>query len=277
LPGWFTDVELGVIGPHVKNRLVDMVQIGTRMPDTVHLPGADLDWTVAPRVEVGYRLPSGFGGVAVAYRFFGSEGTSVEAGPDAAETLKSRLSVNIVDLDYTSREYTYFAAWTMRWRFGMRWADIYFNSQADEPFAAAAAGMGVFEFKTSNNFWGVGPHAGVELARRFEPWGLAVVGSIDGATLLGRVRQNFSEVSTTIGPNGRLMAGNTRETRSQSVPALNNFIGVGWQPPRYPNTRFLVGYQYEYWWNIGRNSTASSNPRGELSDQGILLRAEFNY
>src|SRR5262249_55019701 len=57
-PGWFGDVELGIVVPHVKNQLVDVVQIGTSPPDTVALIGADLNWTVAPRFEVGYRLPS---------------------------------------------------------------------------------------------------------------------------------------------------------------------------------------------------------------------------
>jgi hypothetical protein len=33
---------------------------------------------------------------------------------------------------------------------------------------------------------------------------------------------------------------------------------------------------YEYWWNVGRESNTLDS-RGELSDQGILLRAEFNF
>src|SRR5437870_2176455 len=48
-PGWFTDIELAILGPHVKNRLTDLVRLGIRMPDTIHVPSADLDWTVAPR------------------------------------------------------------------------------------------------------------------------------------------------------------------------------------------------------------------------------------
>jgi hypothetical protein len=274
-PGWFADVELGILVPHVKNRLTDLVQVGSGMPDIVHVPGADLDWTVAPRIELGYRLPSGFGEFAFAYRFFTTDGTGSVAGPDAVAALKSRLSVNIVDLDYASREFTYFPNWGMKWRFGLRWADAFFDARAQEPFAAAAAGSGIFETRTSNNFWGIGPHAGLELTRRFEGSGLALVGSIDGATLLGRLRQNFFEAATFPSPDGQLLTGNTRQSASQDVPILHAFLGLSWQPPSYPYARVSVGYQYEYWWNVGRNSNTLS--RGELSDLGVVFRAEFNF
>jgi Legionella pneumophila major outer membrane protein precursor len=247
------------------------------MPDIAHVPPAPLDWTAAPRFEVGYRLPSGFGDFAVSYRFLTSEGTGTVLGPDVPAAAKSRLDINIVDLDYTSREFFPFQ-WpycAMRWRFGVRWADAFFDARALQPFAAAAAGTGIFETYASNNFWGVGPHMGLELARRWGSSGLAFVGRVDGATLLGRIRQNFSEVSTTLGANRQFLAGSTRQSVSQDVPMITAFLGLRWQPPSYASLGFSAGYEYEYWWNVGRNSSTSS--RGELSDQGILLRAEFNF
>ena len=56
---------------------------------------------------------------------------------------------------------------------------------------------------------------------------------------------------------------------------LSIFLGLAWQLPQHHHFRFSVGYEYEYWWNVGRIST--STPRGEMSDQGILLRAELNF
>jgi hypothetical protein len=276
-PGWFTDVQLGIVGPHVKNRLTDMVTIPGMMTGSLHLPSTDLDWTAAPRFEVGCRLPSGFGELAVAYRFLVTDGTATVLGPDAPAALKSRLALNMVDLDYASRAFFTFQ-WPyldMKWRFGLRWADIFFDSRADEPFAAAMAGSGIFETRTSNNFWGIGPHAGLELTCPFEGSGLALVGWVDGATLLGRIRQNFFAESTTPGANGQLLCGNTRQSVSQSVPMINAFLGFRWQPPSYPNIHVSAGYDYEFWWNVGRNSSTTS--RATLSDQGVLLRAEFNF
>jgi hypothetical protein len=274
-PGLVATVELGIIAPHVKNGLSDSVQIADRPADIVRLPAADLDWTVAPRIELGCRLPSGFGQFSVAYRFFGTEGTASATGPDAIEAVKSRLSVNIVDLDYANNEFTFLPGWGMKWWFGLRFADAFFDSRAQEPFAAAAVGSGILETRTSNNFWGIGPHAGLELSRLFGASGLGIVGSIDGATLLGRIRQNFFEELASTGPDGLLLTGNTRESVSQDVPIIRTFFGLTWQPPRYPLARLSAGYEYEYWWNAGRNSSTFS--RAELSDQGILLRAEFNY
>jgi hypothetical protein len=277
-PGWFTDAEIGIIVPHVKNRLADMVTIpGSAAPDTVHVPGADLNWTAAPHFEVGYRLPSGFGEFSLSYRFFTTEGSQLSIGPDGVAALKSRLTVNMGDLDYASREF-----WTfqcphcyLKWRFGLRAVGTYFDARCDEPFDEAAAGSGVFERKTSNNFWGLGPHMALELTRRLQGSGLSFVGRVDGATILGRIRQNFFEESTTPGPNGQFLAGNTRQSVSQDVPIINVFAGFSWQPPGYEYFRLYAGYEYEYWWNIGRDSSTLS--RGELSDQGIVLGAEFNF
>src|SRR5262249_21281262 len=82
-PGWLATAEVAAIHPHLQTQLRNTVQVGpvngispppanppTRFgPDTVALPGAPLDWTAEPRVEVGYRLPAGFGEIALAYRF----------------------------------------------------------------------------------------------------------------------------------------------------------------------------------------------------------------
>lgn len=276
-PGWFAGVDLGIIVPHVKNRLTDMVTVPGGTANTVHVPGADLNWTVSPRFELGYRLPSGFGEFALSYRFFTTEGSQLSTGPDGVAALKSRLDVNIADLDYANNEFFRFQCpyCDLKWHFGLRFVGTYFDDRSDEPFAEAAAGSGVFERKTTNNFWGFGPHMGLELTRRLEASGFAFVGRVDGATILGRLRQNFSEESTTPGPNGELLAGNTRQSVSQNVPIINAFAGFSWQPPGSTSFLLYAGYEYEYWWNIGRDSSTLS--RGELSDQGIVLGAEFNF
>jgi hypothetical protein len=275
-PGWFAGLDLGIVGPHVKNRLTDFVTIDGRPPDTVHLPTAPLDWTVAPRVELGYRLLSGFGGFALAYRFFGTDGSESVLGPDGPANLRSRLDVNVVDWDYVSWEMSLWPNWGMKWWFGLRMANVYFDSQQNESFAAAAAGSGVFATRTTDHYLGWGPHYGLELTRQWDGTGLALVYRADGATLLGRTQQNFLEESTLLGPDGQLLSGKAHESNPQTVPIAYLFLSVRWQPPRFPNLNVSAGYEYEYWWNVARISTTTFS-RGELSDQGVLLRAEFNY
>jgi hypothetical protein len=272
--GWFAGLDLGIIGPHIKNRLTDTVQIDGLPPNVVHLPTAPLDWTVAPRVELGYRLASGFGGFALAYRFFGTDGSETVPGSDGPANLRSRLDVNVVDLDYQSWEISLWPNWEMKWWFGLRQANIYFDSQETEPFAAGAAGS-VLATRTTNHHLGWGPHYGLELDRHWDETGLSLVCWADGATLLGRTQQHYQEVSTILGPSGLPLLGETRETNPQTIPVLSVFLGLAWQPPRFRHVRFSAGYEYEYWWSVGRIST--STPRGEMSDQGVLLRAEFNF
>ena len=152
------------------------------VPFTASVPMARLDWTVSPRFELGYRLPSGFGEVDFAYRFLLAEGSGTTddpiAAPDATAALTSHLNLQVADLDYgsseTSLESMLGPGFGMKWRLGLRTADMAFDSRADEPLAATApAGSGFYERSVSDHFWGIGPHASVELSRRCCPRGWA--------------------------------------------------------------------------------------------------------
>jgi hypothetical protein len=270
-PGWFAGFDIGIVAPHVKNRLTDTVQSASGIfSDTIHLPSAALSWTVSPRVTLGYRLPSGFGEFALAYRNLATDGSESLPGPGGSADLRSRLDVNSADLDYLSREMSLWPNCEMKWRFGLRMANIFFDSRLNETFVD-----GILATHTTNHYLGGGPHIGVELARPWQETGLTWVARADGATLLGRVDQDFLEVNTTTGPGGPFGTGETRRSNPQSVPMLHVFLGVTWQPPQYPNWRLSAGYEYEYWWNVGRLSTGTS--RGEWSEQGFLMSAAFNF
>ncbi len=274
-PDWFADVDLLYAKAHVKNNLTN-AGIAGGAPDVVRLPSAPLDWTVAPRFELGRNLPSGFGAIALSYRFLTTDGNGLAQGLDGPAVLRSRLDLNIADLDYISHEFSLWPNWDMTWRFGGRLGCAYFDSRADEPFAAAAAGSGVFEQRNSNRFLGFGPHAGVEVDRRAKGTGLSLFASSDFWIDLGRIQQSFDEATTTLGPGGLPTTEATTASSSQAAPVLNLQAGLRWQPPDYPNWEFFLGYEYEYWWNVGRFSLTPDS-RGELSDQGLLLRAAFSF
>ena len=59
--GWFATVDIGLDGSHVHNELNATFGVGGKTA-TVALPTANLDWTVSPRFEAGYRLGQGRGG-----------------------------------------------------------------------------------------------------------------------------------------------------------------------------------------------------------------------
>jgi hypothetical protein len=288
-PGWLFDVEVGIMGSSVVEHLGQTDppgQITVAVPGAVHasdvviVPMAALNWTVSPRFELGYRLPSGFGELDVAYRFLLADGTGSTPGPDATAALTSHLKINQGDLDYGSRETSLGPNWGMKWRIGLRCADVFFDSQADEPLTAAAAGSGIFERSISNNFWGIGPHATLELIRQRNPWGLGWVGRLDTALLFGEVEQRFAELSTSPGPGGLPLSGETHFVNGQQVPTLSGFLGLDWRPTCRPNLDILLGYTAEYWWNVGRLSDPdfyNGQSAGEVGSYGPSLRLEYNY
>lgn len=280
-PGWLFDVDLNIMGSSVVERLgAPPFPNGNAVPFIVSVPMAALNWTVSPRFEAGYRLPSGFGEIDVSYRFLLAAGTGTTpagaaASPDAAAALQSHLNMNVGDVDYASRETSLGPNWDMKWRIGLRTADVFFASQADEPLAAAAAGSGFFERSISNNFWGIGPHAALELKLRRNPWGLGWVGRLDAGLLFGDVQQNFGRLSTTPGASGSYVF-----DMDEQVPTLGGFLGVDWRPPCHPNLDLLLGYTAEYWWNVGRLSDPdlyNGQSAGEVGTQGVQLRLEYNY
>jgi hypothetical protein len=285
-PGFFTDLDLGIVDPHVKNKLLNTVTINPAAPDFVRVPSAQLDWTVAPRVDLGVRLPSGYGEIIFGYRFLSSHGSDTVLGEDGPEALRSRLDINEWDLDYANREWSLWPHCDMRWRFGLRLQSVYFDSNIAEPFAVAAAGSGIFPGQTngfgaatSNRYVGFGPHWGLELDQRWDKYGLALYSKADGWLGLGRLRQGFTEDSTIVTPAGIPLSASTVTNTSQVVPTLTVEAGVRWQPQGWHYTYFYAGYTYEYYWNVGRDSSTFEPfpSRGTVWDQGILLRVEVNF
>jgi hypothetical protein len=161
----------------------------------------------------------------------------------------------------------------MTWHIGLRVATVYYDSTAQESAADAAASAGLFEAHGSNAYWGIGPNAGVSLARHIDGTYLSLMTRLDATNLIGRMNQHFSLASDVA---GAVETADARYTGTQSVPVVNIQAGINWNPPQMPHSNIFLGYVYEYWWDIGRLDN-SPGSLGEMSNQGIMFRAEFNY
>ena len=264
-PGWFLALELDVLGPHIKNRLQAPVTIDDLAPNIVHLPTAELDWTGSPRFELGYRLPAGLGEFLVSYRFLVTEGTDTLFGfdPEGGDaSIKSHLNVNVVDFDYSSREYSLDPHWDMKWKVGVRLATVFFDSLAEGVFV---------EERTSNHFVGAGPHVGLDLWRSLDVPGLGFFGRLEAAAPIGQISQGFEE--TIMSDDGTVLGAATTVHRTQAVPTLTLQAGLSWTPRWHSRSRFAVGYEFERWWYIGD----AGDSHAELTTQGIFFRGEFAY
>jgi hypothetical protein len=274
-PGWFAAVDVDVVGVHVKNRLFAPLTFPNRVTSELHLPGAELDWTGAPRLTLGYRLDQGAGEFLVSYRSLVTDGKAdtFDARGDTG-LLKSRLNLNAVDLDYGSWENSLGPLWDMEWRVGLRVATVYYDTRVNMDLVRPFPEMpGAFDARTNNNFWGLGPHAALRLSRHLGIRGFFLYAGLEGAVLIGRNSQSFEEVFTgSFIPGGSVGSAN-RLSGTQAVPMLNFETGVGWTPPGHDHVRFTFGYQIENWWQLGKLADSQL----ELLDQGVFFRSEFNF
>jgi hypothetical protein len=281
-PGWFAGVELDVLKVHLQNQLTSTVQNAAQIADgsttTVALPSAALDWAASPRVFLGYRLPAGFGEVSLAYRGLGTQGNETISGADGLAALQSRLEFHILDLDYSSREFSLLPCWDMKWTIGVRAVYLYFDSRSAQPFDQAAAGSDVLQMRESNLLFGIGPHAALEVARRLADTGLALTFRTDLATDVSRIRQRYSTVSINPDdPSLPPLAGETRNVFWKDAPMFNVQVGVSWQSTSFPYARLFLGYQNEHWWNVGTDETHGTGARANLWDSGVVMQAAFRY
>jgi hypothetical protein len=257
--GLFFDLELDFVKPHVKNRVNGIVTFPDGSTALVQAPQAKLGWTVAPTFQLGYRFGEDFGELSFAYRFLNADGNITGPSDFGAANFHSRLDLNQFDFDYASARFSPGPFWDLKWRVGARLATVFFDSQTRL--------VDLAEERTSNYFIGAGPHFGLDAERRFKVVeGLAAFGRIDGAVLVGQIHQRFHEgVEDFIGDN--------TQQGTQSVVPLTVQAGFSYTPPRMDFVRFTTGYQFERWWNVGRLNASE----GEVTDQGIFLRGEFDY
>jgi major outer membrane protein len=281
-PGCFANVQVSILSPHYKNELFGAVTVPGVGTTVVQLPTATLPWTASPQFRVGYNFSQGAGAIALTYRFLVDQGSGIIPNFDAAggAALNSRLNVNVVDIDYLTREYGVGPLWDLRWTVGARIVSNYFDTRAQGALV---------EQRVSNFAFGAGPHAAMELWRWLEQpgRGLALYGKADGAFTFGRMEQNFEENFLAngvpvVGGASRIVATSNASPgngASQWMPIVHVQAGVTWVPTwGRDSLRFSGGYDFEGWWWVGRTpGPLNGASTATLTTNGIFLRAEWRY
>jgi hypothetical protein len=283
-PGCFGWAGANVADPHVRywSRLIGPVLLSNGTTAFVSVPGAHLSWAAVPDVLLGYRLPAGFGEFTLQGQYLASDGSQVLPSPDGPSNVHTRLDLTEVNIDYRSREISLWPCCIdMQWWAGFRYTCIYFDSVQTTTPALAAAGTGVVFRHVASRFVGIGPHAGLELAYYLRGREWSLLGRFEWADMIGRIHQNFAETTTTIGAGGVPVGGGNGYSSSQDVPMINAQLGLRWMPN--VRTELFVGYQFEYFWNAGRESSipvATTNTMGtnaEVYDHAFVVRLTWNF
>jgi hypothetical protein len=266
-PGWVAALDVGLVVPHIKNRLTAPVTLASGATDTVHLPTADLGLRGMPKIELGYRFGQAAGELTLSYRVLVADGSQIVGPaelPPFAPTgagLRSRLDLQVIDLEYGSYEPRTVCGVDMKWRVGVRTLIAFNDSQAANGFLAQ---------QTVNHYWGVGPVASVDFRHAVGHTGLALFGRLESSVPIGRLTQQFSET----------MATDTGESHFFSNEPILTFAvqaGLTWTPRWCDRLHVSAGYLYEHFWDLGSMGVSPGASREELSIQGGFLRAEWNY
>jgi hypothetical protein len=276
--GPYFDAEAFLVGPHLQNRLSGQVTSSTGVQSgPFHVPAADLNWTVSPRFEIGYRLPDGFGEFEASYRFLLSDGAVDLLSDLGTVHSQSRLTVHVFDFDYANRQ-PLGSHWDLRGKVGVRLADVFFDSRSQQAVTDENFGAGTLDQHASSNFLGAGPLAGLELFRKLGLPGLALYGKVEGSSLWGRIHQTFQQQFSFGGVPNPALGGKATDGRSQGVGTLQVQLGVNWVPAGQPSFRFFLGYQWQQWYQVGRDDNSSPiGSKGELTENGIFFRGEIDF
>jgi hypothetical protein len=258
-----------ILKPVVGARLSGVVEFPPGVPGgstrTIAVPQNRLDWTFSPAFEIGYRFPDDLGAVLFTYRFLGTSGSGQGVVDEALTPVRSRLDFNVFDFDYVSPRYFPRRLTALRFYLGARIATSFFDSGTPaDPV-----------FRHVSNYWsGAGPHVALEAeyGLPFLP-ALALYGRIDNAILFGSTRQRFN--GTTDDGSGNLIETQVIQDRSRTIPMLSFEAGLSIRPFGFEreNFRLAFGYQFEQWWNLGRNSGYDAT----VQTQGLFLRAEVDF
>jgi hypothetical protein len=272
LPGFYVNVESNVLFPHLRNQLVVPVPISDTQTDLLHFPGNRLDPTIGPRLEVGYRFADGWGGLQLSYSFEVTSGSNSFVSEQTPLAQHGRLDVNIVEFDYVSREFSLGPHWEMRWGVGAQAMSFFFDSSVNFLNPGTAPGT-VLSQTEANSTVPYGGHALLDLSWRTPIPDLAVVGRIKVADSFGRIRQTGTEQLVSPTGDGTVALFRSTTATSVTVASGNAMLGLSYSVPGWNWSRFLVGYEYEVFFDIGR----LNDGRGQLENQALFLRAELNF
>ena len=253
---------------------------GAGMPitgDIVSFPGNRFNPTVSPRLELGYRLPDGFGEFKISYRFMDSTGSDTVIVPTLGmPTSRAAWMSSSSIWTMGTQQFSLGPDWEMRTAIGLRYSEVFFDSQVaflDPSPVIGAYGTTPFTRLTQSEAvgnWYLGAHAVGEVGRTLFVPELTLFGRVEGTGMYGRVNQTFKETFVE-GPGMTQISVNN----GVGCPLVAGQVGLSWDIPQWNHSRVMIGYQYEMWWQFGRGDNDLSF--GTLDDQGLFLRAEFNF
>ncbi len=251
---WLINWDLTVLKPHVKDKLLLNEGISPHGYNYSDLDSTPLAWTVAPRLEVGYRLPDTLGAFLIGYRYLGSQGTNDPAG------IRTRFDLNVIDFLYQTERIRPYGNWFFHSRVGGRILTSFYDTRNVGGFATQTA---------SNHFVGGGLVGMFDLERACDMLpGLALYTNVESSIVLGQANQKFS---TSL--NALPLSEQFEQRGSPAVQTIQFQFGLSYSPPTWQTLRVRTAYQYEHWFDLGQIHQSNL----DMFAHGLFLRLELAY
>lgn len=257
----------------------------------------NFDWDPGFRVGVGYQLEEhdGWDGY-LNFTWFQTEESSHAHAPSEGSLIplwgfpftndatraKVSWEFDFYTLDFElGRRYFVSKYLSVRPEFGIKSAWIYQHVKASFT-DIAASGTDILKVRRKNDFWGIGPRAGVDATWFFNNhfsfygmgsaallWGDFDVHEKEKEAIANRELINFNADFHSIVPTAQLLLGFQWESNFNE--ARNHF-------------KILLAYEFQYWWRQNQmldfESAGSFNPdrfSEDVSLQGLTLNVRFDF
>ncbi|MFL5331434.1 MAG: Lpg1974 family pore-forming outer membrane protein [Gemmataceae bacterium] len=264
-PGWFLDLDLAILFPDVR----------TRTTGSGNVFGSGTDFDLNADVLAGFTLGYRFNtqnAFLYSYRGFSSEG---RPDPDGVffDDIRTHLDMN--DLSWIYQYVFNFRPdrWRVAGEVGARLSTVYYSltTHTEFPiFAAATSPFGEIDMRGSSDFVGAGPTVGLSSNFELTP-GLSLFAHTDFAALFGE--QEFRVRTRSQFPGSPTFVTTSTDRHGNTAEALRVMAGLNWAPARTPRFAFQIGYQFEYWWNIGK----FDDGRDDLMLNGLFFRMRYSF
>jgi hypothetical protein len=200
-------------------------------------------------------------------------GTVVSQGPFVADAIRTFTSVDlrVYDVDFMSPVGVTGHGFTWWYQAGLRFADV-------QQFYESAVDMGGVNIARGDfdvDFFGVGPHVGINGERQFGGGRVSLFGSLSGSLLVG----NHDVVFTNSPLPG--VSFSQEEVARRTVPVLESELGV--KVRAWHSLTLTAGWLFQSWWDLGASGGtfggwfSGADDSNIMSFDGLFLRAEFGY
>jgi hypothetical protein len=220
-PGWFFGLEADIVQPTAKD--ISPGSAGERVT---------MDWTVAPRLTLGYCFDYG-GSLMLSYRYLESSmgfDDSAVGGAVGDVTMQQ----NWIDFTYLTRSFGPWHHFRVQGEAGVRLAFLDVRGHSD---------FGTEIDDASEDFSGAGPYLGLRVSYAFGESGWSLFGRGSAAVLFGETTQRFSQfIDDGVNPPS---FGQNSQSQGQTIWDFRGEAGVSWTLPRRPWFRLDVGVQLE--------------------------------